>query len=686
MGEESVRPGEPVAILGAGSWGTALAVVLGRVGVAVRLWGRRPELVRSMAQQRVNRQYLPDISLPDSVDPREAMADALAGANTAVLAAPAVGMRDIARLLLPLLQEGQMLVTAAKGLEEGTGLRMSEVIASREAREWEVQDRAGRWLRMRILPYRTAAEQPEGAILSLVDVDVLKRALRDAEEARDYASAIVETVQVPMVVVAGDLRVVSTNPAFAGMLGPRSGPAEGDDLFSAWGGVLKVDGLRRLVEQPREGAAPPSNVELDLDLPGMGKRTLSVAARRITWRSSDSMILLTFADLTDLRRVEAERAARATAEAANRTKDLFLATLSHELRTPLSTILMQAQLLRRLEGRDPRVERSSAAIERAGNVQARLIEDLLDVSRIVSGKLRLDQYVIDVADFIHGALELARGAAEAKSIQLDAPVDGPATRVYGDPARLQQALTNLLTNAIKFTPRGGKVSVSLSRSGGAVTVSVHDTGIGVSPEFLPKLFDRFTQANSSASRIHGGLGLGLALVKHLVELHGGSVGAESPGEGQGATFWMKLPAIQASGDEAPRARDRPVDVAGVRVLVVEDDAGTRESLVAVLERGGAAVRSASSVGEALAVLGEFQPDVLLSDVAMPGEDGLGLIAKVRALTPEQGGLVPAAALTALAGLDDRDRFLKAGFQAHIAKPVDVDDLLRWVARLASSRR
>jgi two-component system CheB/CheR fusion protein len=490
-------------------------------------------------------------------------------------------------------------------------------------------------------------------------------------------------VQVPLVVIDKDLRIISMNPAFGGMLGKRSQPAEGDDFFGSCGEVWNIDSLRQLVAQARASATPPPSIELDRELPGLGKRTLSIGARRIASRGDSRMVLLAFEDLTDLRRIETERAARATAEAANRAKDLFLATLSHELRTPLSTILLQSELIRRTGTRDPILERAASAIERAGSVQARLIEDLLDVSRIVSGKLRLDQHVIELGDVVQAALEMARSVAEAKSIQLDGPVESPPARVYGDPARLQQALSNLLTNAIKFTPRGGKVSVSLDHAEGAAVVTVRDTGMGIKPEFLPRLFDRFSQEDSSATRTHGGLGLGLALVKHLVELHGGAVGADSPGEGQGATFWVKLPAIRPSGGEVRSLRDHSADITGVRILVVDDDDDTRESILAVLQQAGAVVRAASSAGEALRILGEFKPEVLLSDMAMPGEDGFCLIAKVRALPPEQGGRVPAAALTALAGTDDRDRVLAAGFQAHIAKPVNVPDLLQSVARLAS---
>ncbi len=563
--------------------------------------------------------------------------------------------------------------------------RVAEVIARGQAHEWEIQDRAGHWFRMQIRPYRAADRQLDGALLAFVDIHVLKLALAEAEHARDYARSIVESAQVPLVVIDGDLRVVSVNPALGEMLGSRSRLAPGDEIFAAHEGIWNVGRLRHLAEQARTSVAHPASIELEVDLPGLGKRILSVTARRITWPGGIPMVLLAFEDLTDRRRIEAERAARVSAEEANRAKDFFLATLSHELRTPLSTILIQSQVLGRVAASDPRVDHATAAIQRAVMIQTRVVEDLLDVSRIVAGKLRLDQRVVDLCDIAQEAVDLARSAASSKSVQLVAAVGSSGTRVYGDPARLLQVLSNLVGNAVKFTPPGGKVSVSLERSDGTATISVTDTGVGIRPEFLPQVFNRFSQANSTSTRPQSGLGLGLAIVRHLVELHGGSVGAESRGEGQGATFWVRLPIIQGAGLEVARDRRVPsANVTGVRVLVVDDDEDTRESILTLLAQRGAVPRGARSAAEALDVFAEFDPDVLLSDIAMPDEDGFSLIAKVRALPPERGGRVPAAALTALAGLDDRDRALAAGFQEHIPKPVDVHDLLRSIARLASS--
>ena len=269
----------------------------------------------------------------------------------------------------------------------------------------------------------------------------------------------------------------------------------------------------------------------------------------MTWAGGRTSALLAFEDLTEQRRLEEERTARTVAERSSRTKDLFLATLSHELRTPLSTVLMQAQALQHARGTDPKVGHASAAIERAAMLQKRLIDDLLDVSRIVSGKLQLDQHAVDLAAIVEGAVEDARPPAAAKAIALNATIAPGVTLVYADAARMQQVVSHLLSNAIKFTPRGGTVSVTVERSAAEARVMVQDTGVGVPPEFLPLLFDRFTQADSSATRAHGGLGLGLAIVKHLVDLHGGSVGADSAGHGHGATFWVTLPLVDARTPE-----------------------------------------------------------------------------------------------------------------------------------------
>jgi signal transduction histidine kinase/ActR/RegA family two-component response regulator len=379
-----------------------------------------------------------------------------------------------------------------------------------------------------------------------------------------------------------------------------------------------------------------------------------------------------------------EKQARAQAEQANRAKDLFLATLSHELRTPLSTMLMSAQILRQVAAEDPRIERASASIERSANAQARLIDELLDVSRIVSGKLLLDLGPVDLAVVVHEAVEGARPAAQAKSLMLEADIDDEIGAVYGDASRLLQVVNNLLVNAIKFTPHDGRVSVRLERLGdGRAQLAVSDTGVGIHPEVLPHVFSRFVQADSTVTRAHGGLGLGLAIVRHLVDVHGGEVRADSPGEGRGSTFRVILPLGVAQGAQVngvPTAVAR--EIRGVSVLLVEDDDDTREAYATMLAELGADVRSVASAAAGLAALAEHRPQVILSDIAMPGEDGFSFIQKVRRLEPDRGGRVPAAALTALASDEDRQRAMQSGFQLHVAKPIDPARLAAVVRVLA----
>jgi signal transduction histidine kinase len=386
-----------------------------------------------------------------------------------------------------------------------------------------------------------------------------------------------------------------------------------------------------------------------------------------------------------------EQEARRQAEEANQLKDEFLATLSHELRTPLSAMLGWAQMLRTGKLDAATAERALETIERNARAQAQLISDLLDVSRIITGKLRLDLRPVELPRILDAALESLRPAADAKAILLVVRIVPPSTAVLGDADRLQQVVWNLVSNAVKFTPRGGRVEVLLEDVPPHVEFRVIDTGIGIRPDFLPHVFDRFRQAESSLTRAHGGLGLGLSIVRHLVELHGGSVAVASAGEGQGATFAVRLPAwtdlSAAAVTSAPRAADevrvwdRPTLLAGVHVLALEDEADTRDLLVAALGRCGARVTAVSSVVAAIAVLDRSLPDVLLSDIGVPGEDGYSLIRQVRSREPARGGAIPAAALTAYARHEDRLRALASGFQLHLAKPIDPAELVAIIARL-----
>ena len=387
---------------------------------------------------------------------------------------------------------------------------------------------------------------------------------------------------------------------------------------------------------------------------------------------------------------EAERVARADAEAANRTKDEFLGTLSHELRSPLSAIRTWTHLLRRGKLDEAKTARALATIEESAKVQAQLIEDLLDVSRIIAGKIRLDVRPVELAATIYAAIETVRLAADAKDIALEAVLEPLPDMVSGDPARLQQVVWNLLSNAIKFTPRGGCVEVHLERAGDDAVIRVTDSGQGIKVGFLPYLFERFRQADSSSTRAHGGLGLGLAIVRHIVELHGGRVEAESRGEGLGSTFTVHLPLMPEwarwANVPAEALTPGPDELRGVQLLIVDDERPSLEALAAVLEESGALVTLATSTPEALAAFARSRPTVLVGDIAMPGEDGYSLIRKVRALEGGDGHRTPALALTAYAGVDDRQRALVAGYDVHLAKPVEPAQLVTALVELIGRMR
>jgi PAS domain S-box-containing protein len=393
---------------------------------------------------------------------------------------------------------------------------------------------------------------------------------------------------------------------------------------------------------------------------------------------------------------EKERLYREARE-ANRLKDEFLATVSHELRTPLTAILGWAHMLRTGQFDGKSYTMAFETIERNARTQAQLIEDLLDVSRIITGKLRIDVRPIDPNSFIEAAVEAVRPAAEAKGVRVQKVIDTGLVTVSGDPVRLQQVVWNLLSNAIKFTPKGGRVQVRMERVNSHIEIAVGDNGQGIPSEFLPHVFDRFRQADGTTTRHHGGLGLGLAIVRHVVVLHGGTVKAESAGEGQGSTFTVLLPVAPVYSPEALEARVHPAAretlpafecperLDGMRVLVVDDEADTREMLKAGLGQCGAEVITVGSAAEALSEIRKSPPDVLVSDIGMPGEDGYELMRKVRILPPGEGGTVPAIALTAYARTEDRLQALRAGYQMHVTKPVELTELAAVVASLAKRR-
>ncbi len=392
-----------------------------------------------------------------------------------------------------------------------------------------------------------------------------------------------------------------------------------------------------------------------------------------------------------------EQLARAEAESANRLKDEFLATVSHELRTPLNAIIGWSHLLRNGKLDEATVARALKTIERNAHSQAQLIEDILDVSRVITGKLRLSIGTVDLASIINSAIDSVQPAADAKGIQLEVMLDRSARHVMGDVNRLQQVIWNLLSNAIKFTPFGGRVQVSLEHANQNAQIRVSDSGQGISAGFLPFIFDRFRQADGTSTRRHGGLGLGLAIVRHLVELHGGTVEASSPGEGLGSTFTISLPlavdvkkvttrrigtgSLRTNDDASMQSNPLP-SLADVKVLLVDDNQDTLLLLAAMLTDCNAVVQTADTSAEGLEIFQWYKPDVVVSDLAMPDEDGYSFIAKVRAIDAERGTQTPAVALTAYVRVSDRARALSAGFDLFVPKPVEQDELVIAVFNLA----
>ena len=384
--------------------------------------------------------------------------------------------------------------------------------------------------------------------------------------------------------------------------------------------------------------------------------------------------------------LDSEREARAEAERTNQLKDDFLATLSHELRTPLSAILGWAQVLRRGTRDQADLHRGLHSIERNARAQAQLIEDLLDMSRITSGKVMLDLQPLAPAGVIASAIETLRPAADAKHIAIHSSIASDAGTIMGDPGRIQQVIWNLLSNALKFTPQGGRVEIGVRREASRLAITVADNGVGIKKDFLPHVFDRFRQADASTTRRHGGLGLGLAIVKHLVEQHGGTVTASSAGDMQGASFTVRLPlgTPTAAARQAGDAPSASPDLRGVRVLLVDDEADARELTERILRDNHAEVHSAGSVAQALRLLEQVRPHVLVSDIGMPDADGFDLLAQIRAHASPDAARLPALALTAFAQPQDRQRALASGFQSWVSKPLDPAELLAAVAQLAAA--
>ncbi len=578
---------------------------------------------------------------------------------------------------------------ALRAIREGTifGLANHTLLLTQDGREIAIDDSGA--------PIRSTAGDILGAVLVFRDVTEQRR----AETARALLAGVVDSSEDAIISKNLDGVVTSWNAAAERLFGYAAPEAIGQSILT-------------LMIPPERG----DEETMILDRLRRGERVEHFETERLTKDGRCVPISLTVSpvrdargdiigaskiarDITERQRAEAERArllareqgARERAEAASRAKDEFVAMISHEIRSPLNAILGWAQTLRQGDVDPHATARATESIERNARALAQLVEDLLDVSRAITGKLTLNTRPVDLRRSLDAALDSIRPAADAKGISIEVRREPRHTLVTGDGDRLQQILWNLLSNAVKFTPRHGRVTVRMQRLNSHVEVTVRDSGVGIAPDFLPYVFDRFAQAETATARRYGGLGLGLAIVRHLAELHGGSVSATSSGEGLGATFTVRLPIRAIQGEVEDLAGVEPgltVDalamravITGLRVMVVDDESETRDLLTTLLQARGAAVLACESAAEALALMDQWQPDVLVSDIGMPEEDGYSFIARVRKLSTPQRA-VPAVALTAHARAEDRMRALAAGYQMHVPKPVQVAELLIVVATLA----
>jgi PAS domain S-box-containing protein len=552
---------------------------------------------------------------------------------------------------------------------------------------------------------RSAALQNSAAI-----VQARRRAEQELLSAREALRESAEMLRatfaqaaVGMAIIAPDGRLLEVNQRFCDTMGYPAGelklmtafdfthPDELPDTHAdvqrlVAGEISSYARERRYIRKDRAVIWLLTSVTLLRDESGAPRRFISVVEDITQRKQAEAEREAAFAS---------ERAARAEAERLGELKDQFLATLSHELRTPLSAILGWTQILLRRELAREEQLKAVEVIERNARIQTQLIEDLLDMSRIASGKLRLDVQPLEPSTFVEAAVQTVRPAAEAKGIRLETVIDPFAGPISGDPGRLQQVVWNLLSNAIKFTAKGGKVQVVLQRVNSHIEIVVADNGIGIQPEFLIHVFERFRQADASTTRNYSGLGLGLSIVKQLVELHGGTIRAQSAGRGQGSTFTVELPVVVAhrqnretrrihpAAPTAAAADYRVADLSGLRILVVDDEPDARTLIQRLLEDCGAEVFTAANVGEALSLVRSAKLHLLVSDIGMPGADGYQLLEQVRELDDPALASLPAIALTAFARSEDRTRALRSGFVLHLSKPVEPAELIATVASAAS---
>ena len=556
---------------------------------------------------------------------------------------------------------------------------------------------------------RNSPEEGPGASAIVTDLTTHKRSEQIVASER-LANAILEQTAEPIVVCDIDALVTRASGATRTITGAN---VLGRNFFDAFPFVAAGSGDDHPVHAALRGQTTSSR-ELTLCL--SGRATLSFLCTAAPLLDEAARILgciVALVDISDRKRVEAdrlnlldaERAARALAEharveaeASSRAKDEFLATVSHELRTPLNAMLGWSQLLSNNTLPKEKIGHAIEVIQRNVLAQARLVEDLLDVSRIISGQMRVEIQPVEPLRLVSAAIESAKPAIEAKHIELEVELDVESGQVLGDATRVQQIVWNLLSNATKFTSNAGKIRVLVRRAGSSVEIVVADTGQGIAPEFLPFVFDRFRQADGTFARRHGGLGLGLAIARHLVELHGGTISVTSPGLDQGSVFTVRLPAAERLLSPPPRLgagpdsdiglpRALPVpELQGVRVLVVDDDDDSRDLVVSILERCHAVTLTASSGEQALSILARERLDLMVSDIGMPGMDGYELLRTIRALQDPRARSVPAIAVTAYARLEDRRRAIAEGFQLHVAKPIEPAAFATAIARLYATRQ
>ena len=563
---------------------------------------------------------------------------------------------------------------------------VAETIDSLMPKEQEAQDREGHWYSLRIRPYLTSENRVEGATVALLDIDALKRSYMQLKDARDYADAIVQTVWEPLVVLDGDLCVRRANQAFYQTFGLSPLEAEGHSLVQVLGDRwVRPELSTRLVNVLTRNSRL-ENFQIDVEPPGSGMRTFLLNAHRIYWEGLRTQrILLAMEDITDREReaeksrlLASEQAARAEAEQANRNKDEFLAMLAHELRNPLAPILNSLLILRSPHIDTADIDWAVAIMERQVRHMSRLIEDLLDASRITRGKIELRKENAELSSILAHAVEIARPSIESRRHELTVKQPDEPVWLEADPARLEQVVANLLNNAAKYTPDGGQISLDAEALDDEVVLRVRDTGTGIAPELLPTIFDLFIQGNQSLDRPEGGLGIGLTLVRTLVEMHGGTVDVRSEGIGKGSEFTVRLPRhFHPESGRSPHAAPAARDARSRRVLVVDDNKDAATTLARLLSRWGHDVKIANDGQTALALARESSPEFVLLDLGLPGMDGYEIARRIRQQATSTRPML--VAVTGYGQEADRQKTQEAGFDLHLVKPVDLGALQAVIA-------